>query len=236
MCGRFVRKSTITVIEDEFDIYEVQWAFEPSYNIAPSQDIACVVGNGGNRLVKFRWGLVPFWANDPSIGYKMINARAETLTQKKSFARAFKTQRCLIVADGFYEWRKLADGKSKVPMYIHLRVGRPFGLAGLYEKWKSKDGMMLQTCTIITTQPNELMMPIHNRMPVIIAPNDRNVWLDKEIQDPGVLMPMLRPYASDRMEAYSVSKRVNSPSYNETDCIEPLNAEGQQEQESKKGD
>jgi putative SOS response-associated peptidase YedK len=228
LCGRFVRKSTITVIEDEFDIYEVQWAFEPSYNIAPSQDIACVIGNGGNRLVKFRWGLVPFWAEDPSIGYKMINARAETLAQKKSFARVFKTQRCLVVADGFYEWRKLTDGKRKIPMYVHLRADRPFGFAGLYENWKSKDGKLLQTCTIITTQPNELMMSIHNRMPAIITPNERNVWLNKEIQDPEVLMPLLRPYDSTRMEAYMVSTRVNSPSYNEPDCIEPVR-NGQQE-------
>jgi len=221
MCGRFVRKSTITVIEDEFDIYEVQWASEPSYNIAPGQDIACVIGNGGNRLVKFRWGLVPFWADDPSIGYKMINARAETLAEKRSFARPFKSRRCLIVADGFYEWRKLADGKRKVPMYVHLRAGRPFGLAGLYENWKGKDGTTLQTCTIITTSPNELMAPIHNRMPAIIAPDERKIWLDKEIQDPAILVPLLKPYESRAMEAYPVSKRVNSPSYNEPDCIEP---------------
>ncbi len=225
MCGRFVRKSTITVIEDEFDIYEVQWAFEPSYNIAPSQDVACVIGNGGNRLVKFRWGFVPFWADDPSIGYKMINARAETVAEKKSFARAFKKQRCLVVADGFYEWRKLADGKRKIPMYVHLSEERPFGFAGLYENWKSKDGAVLQTCTIITTQPNELMAPIHNRMPVIIAPEKRKIWLDRDIQDPGRLMPLLAPYNAAEMELHEVSKRVNSPSYNEPDCIRPASNE-----------
>jgi putative SOS response-associated peptidase YedK len=222
MCGRFVRKSTITIIEDEFDIYERQWAFEPSYNIAPGQDIACVVGNGGNRLAKFRWGLVPFWAKDPSIGYKMINARAETVAQKRSFARAFKKQRCLVVADGFYEWQKLADGKRKIPMYVHLLAERPFGFAGLYENWRSEDGTVLQTCTIITTSPNEIMMPIHNRMPVIIAPEKRSVWLNTEIQDPNVLMPLLAPYDSQKMEAYAVSKRVNSPTYNEPDCIKAV--------------
>jgi putative SOS response-associated peptidase YedK len=227
VCGRFVRKSTITVIEDEFDIYEVQWASEPSYNIAPSQDIACVIGNGGNRLVRFRWGLVPFWADDPSIGYKMINARAETLTQKKSFVRAFKKQRCLVVADGFYEWRKLVDGKRKIPMYIHLHAERPFGFAGLYENWKSKDGKILQTCTIITTRANELMASIHNRMPAIIAPDVRGLWLDKEVQDPDVLMPLLEPYDSTQMEAYEVSRKINSPSYNEPDCIEPVRNEQQ---------
>jgi putative SOS response-associated peptidase YedK len=228
MCGRFVRKSTITIIEDEFDIYEVQWAFEPSYNIAPSQDIACVIGNGGNRLAKFRWGLVPFWAEDPAIGYKMINARAETVAQKKSFARALRKQRCLVVADGFYEWRKLADGKRKIPMYVHLKADRPFGFAGLYENWKSKDGMVLQTCTIITTQPNALMAPIHNRMPVIIAPEKRKIWLDREIQDASILMPLLAPYDANEMEAYEVSKRVNSPSFNDPDCIRHAsNEEGQ---------
>ncbi len=228
MCGRFVRKSTITVIEDEFDIYEVQWASEPSYNIAPSQDVACVIGNGGNRLVKFRWGLVPFWAKDPSIGYKMINARAETLAQKRSFARSFKKQRCLVVADGFYEWRKLDEGKRKVPMYVHLREERPFGLAGLYENWKAKDGTILQTCTIITTRPNELMMPIHNRMPAIIASGERNIWLDKDVQDPDILMPLLTPYDSREMGAYVVSRNVNSPTYNEPDCIKPASNEEQQ--------
>lgn len=225
MCGRFVRKSTITIIEDEFDIYEVQWAFEPSYNIAPSQDVACVIGNGGNRLVKFRWGLVPFWAEDPSIGYKMINARAETVAQKRSFARAFKKQRCLVVADGFYEWRKLADGKRKMPMYVHLHEDRPFGFAGLYENWKSKEGTILQTCTIITTPPNELMSSIHNRMPAIIAPEMRQIWLDSEVQDVDRLMPLLAPYDSGKMEAYEVSKKVNSPTYNEPDCIKPASKE-----------
>ncbi|UCD19949.1 MAG: SOS response-associated peptidase [candidate division WOR-3 bacterium] len=229
MCGRFVRKSTITIIEDEFDIYEVQWASEPSYNIAPSQDVACVVGDGGNRLVKFRWGLVPFWADDPSIGYKMINARSETLTQKKSFARAFRTQRCLVVADGFYEWRKLADGKRKMPMYIHLRDDRPFGFAGLYENWKGKDGTVLQTCTIITTPPNELMASIHNRMPAIIAVDQRNMWLNREIDDPELLMPLLAPYPAKGMEAYEVSKKVNSPSYNEPDCMKPATEEDEQQ-------
>ena len=228
MCGRFVRKSTITVIEDEFDIYEVQWAFEPSYNIAPSQDIACVIGNGGNRLVKFRWGLVPFWADDPSIGYKMINARAETVAEKKSFARAFKKQRCLVVADGFYEWKKLAEGKRKMPMYVHLRGDRPFGFAGLYENWKSKDGEILRTCTIITTRANELMAPIHNRMPVIIRPDDRKLWLDTSAQDPDMLLPLLEPFSSADLEVYTVSKKVNSPSYNEPDCIAPVQDEQQE--------
>jgi putative SOS response-associated peptidase YedK len=155
----------------------------------------------------------------------MINARAETVAQKRSFARAFKKQRCLVVADGFYEWRKLADGKRKMPMYVHLREDRPFGFAGLYENWKSKEGTILQTCTIITTPPNELMSAIHNRMPAIIAPEMRQIWLDSAVQDVDRLMPLLAPYDSGKMEAYEVSKKVNSPSYNEPDCVKPASKE-----------
>ena len=229
MCGRFVRKCSLDEIKDEFDVFEIQWAWEPSYNVAPGQDIAGIINDGKNVLTTFRWGLIPWWAKEESIGYKMINARAETVAQKRSFSRAFKKQRCLVVADGFYEWRKLADGKRKVPMYVHLHEDRPFGFAGLYENWKGKDGTVLQTCTIITTQPNELMIPIHNRMPVIIAREQRKVWLDKEIDDPGILMPMLSPYAAKDMDAYEVSKKVNSPSYNEPDCIRPAKEDEKQQ-------
>lgn len=222
MCGRFVRKSTITVIEDEFDIYEIQWASEPTYNIAPGQDIACVVKNGGNRLIACRWGFIPFWAEDESVGYKMINARAETLAEKRSFSRAFRQHRCLIVADGFYEWRKLEDKKFKIPYYFHLRSGRPFGFAGLYGTWKSKDGKVITTCTIVTTKPNKLMMPIHNRMPAIIRREHRDVWLDKDEHNQEVLLPLLAPYSTEEMAAYEVSRLVNSPKYNEPDCIKPV--------------
>jgi putative SOS response-associated peptidase YedK len=222
MCGRFVRKSTITVIEDEFDIYEIQWASEPSYNIAPGQDVACVAANGGNRLIKCRWGFIPFWAEDESVGYKMINARAETLAQKRSFSRAFQQHRCLVVADGFYEWKKHEDTKFKVPYYFHLRSDRPFGFAGLYGTWKSKDGKVLTTCTIVTTKPNRLMIPIHNRMPAIIPPEQRAMWLDRDIQDSDVLLPLLQPYAAEEMEMYEVSRAVNSPKRDDPDCIKPV--------------
>lgn len=220
MCGRFVRKSTITEIGNEFDILEVAWDGPPSYNIAPTQDVACVVGNGKNRLVAMRWGLVPSWASDPTIGDRMINARSETIAEKKSFARAFKNQRCLVVADGFYEWR--ASQGRKEPIYVRLKSGRPFGFAGLYDHWKAPDGSVLSTCTIITTEPNELLKTIHNRMPVIIPADERKVWLDSRTQDPGVLMPLLRSFDAQAMEVYPVSLAVNSPKFNSPDCIKPL--------------
>jgi putative SOS response-associated peptidase YedK len=228
MCGRFVRKCSVDEIKSEFGAVacpegEIKWAFEPSYNVAPMQNVLGVINNeGANRIASFRWGLVPFWAKDASIGNRMINARAETLTEKPAFSRIFKNQRCLIVADGFYEWKKL-DEKSKMPMYIHLRANRPFGLAGLYSTWKSpKDGSVLTTCTIITTTPNELLAPIHDRMPAIIAREHRNAWLDGGISDPQALMPLLKPYDSKDMEAYEVSRRVNKPEYNRPDCVKPF--------------
>lgn len=220
MCGRFVRKSTLTEISDEFDIYEVQWAWEPSYNIAPGEDIACVINNGKNILAACRWGLVPWWAKDPQIGYKMINARAETLTQKRTFTRPFQEHRCLIVADGFYEWRTVE--KRKYPVYVHLRSERPFGLAGLYDRWKSPEGKVITSCTIITTRPNRIIEPIHNRMPVIIPPEDRALWLDKNVHDPQELMPLLQPCKDDEMVAYNVSPKVNSPKFNQPSCIKPV--------------
>jgi putative SOS response-associated peptidase YedK len=219
MCGRFVRKSTITEISNEFDVFEVAWEAPPSYNIAPTQDVACVIRNGKNRLVAMRWGLVPFWAEDPSIGNRMINARVETITEKKSFAPAFKSRRCLIVADGFYEWRTVQGRKE--PIYISLRSGKPFGLAGLYDNWKAPDGTILVTCTIITTEPNELLRAIHSRMPAIIAPDSRLTWLDKDTQDPGTLLPLLKPFDAAALQAYPVSTAVNSPKFNTPECIKP---------------
>lgn len=222
MCGRFVRKSTLTEIKDEFDIVEIQWAWEPSYNIAPGQEIAAVTGNDGNILVSLRWGLIPFWAKDEQIGYKMINARSETVAEKRTFAQSLKKRRCLIVADGFYEWQKEEDKKVKIPMYITLKSKRPFGFAGLYDTWKSKDGTVIRSCTIITTKPNELLEPIHNRMPVIIPTTDRPVWLDRSIEDPQQLLPLLKPYPSSDMIAYQISRQVNSPKNNSPEIIKPL--------------
>jgi len=220
MCGRFVRKSTITEISNEFDVFEVAWDAPPSYNIAPTQDVACVVRNGKNRLVAMRWGLVPFWADDPAIGNRMINARVETIAEKKSFARPFKSQRCLIIADGFYEWRTVQGRKE--PIYICLRSGKPFGLAGLYDNWKAPDGTLLSTCTIITTVPNELLKTIHNRMPAIIDKDHRATWLDKDIEDSRTLLSLLKPFDAAALQAYPVSTAVNSPKFNTPECIKPV--------------
>lgn len=218
MCGRFVRKSTLTEITDEFEIYDVEWVWEPSYNIAPGQNVACVTRNGRNKLVSLRWGLIPPWADNPEIGYRMINARAETLTQKQTFARAFERQRCLVVADGFYEWRK--EGEKKTPVYFHMRDARPFGFAGIYELWQPKDGPPVASCTIITTRANQLVAPTHDRMPVIIGRQDRLSWLDPGT-DVKQLDRLLRPYDSKDMVGYAVSTRVNSPRFNDPELIKP---------------
>ncbi len=222
MCGRFVRKSSLTEIADEFVIDEIQWAWEPSYNIAPGQDIAVIIRDGKNQLVACRWGLIPWWAKDETIGYKMINARAETLAEKRSFSKPFKTQRCLIIADGFYEWQKHGEGAKKTPIYVHLRSGKPFSFAGIYDRWKEKNDKKILSCTIITTEPNSLLKPIHNRMPVIIEPDFRDLWLDRDMQDTDQLAQLLKPYESGAMEAYEVSSIVNSPKNNRPELIKPV--------------
>jgi putative SOS response-associated peptidase YedK len=220
MCGRFVRKSTIEIIAKEFEVKRVSCDLKPSYNIAPGDNLAVIIDDGANYLIQLRWGLIPSWAKDPSIGNKMINARAETLSEKPSFKAAFRKRRCLIVADGFYEWRK--DGRVKTPVYIRLKSERPFGFAGLYDSWTSPEGKEISTCTIITTGPNELMKPIHDRMPVIIPKAQEALWLDSSIQDERLLFPVLKPYDSQEMEAYDVSQIVNSPKNNSPECIKPV--------------
>ncbi|TEU01220.1 MAG: SOS response-associated peptidase [Candidatus Stahlbacteria bacterium] len=222
MCGRFVFMSKTAMLIEEFGLDEIQWNFKPNYNIAPGQDVPGIVKNGKKFLEKFRWGFIPFWADDPSIGNRMINARAESVSEKRSFARAFRKRRCLVVADGFYEWRK--EGNIKIPMYFHLRSGRPFGFAGLYETWKSKDGQELTTCAIITTEPNELIRPVHNRMPAIIEKDKRKLWLDNAIQNPEDLLPLLKPYNVAEMEGYEVSRKVNSFKINSPECIKPVDS------------
>jgi len=219
MCGRFVQHSLFPEIVREFDIQQVDAEPSPSYNIAPTQDVAAVINDRMNRLIMCRWGLIPPWSKDPAIGSRMINARAETVADKPSFKKPFRYNRCLIVADGFYEWRK--EGSRKIPVYIRLRNGRPLGLAGLYNDWKPAEGETVRTCTIITTEPNSLLEPIHNRMPVIIPSGKNQLWLDPEVQDPERLTPLLIPYGSDLMEAYDVSTKVNSPANNSPSNIVP---------------
>jgi putative SOS response-associated peptidase YedK len=164
--------------------------------------------------------LIPSWADDPAIGARLINARAETVASKPSFRSAFRQRRCLIVADGFYEWQKL--DRRKQPHYIRLRDGSPFAFAGLWERWDHTGSEPIESCTIITTEPNSLVAPLHNRMPVVLPRDDYAVWLDPEVQKADVLEPLLRPYAAKPMMAYPVSLRVNNPSHDSAECTEPL--------------
>lgn len=223
MCGRFTLFLSIAEITDEFEVYDVDWVQEPSYNIAPGQDIAGILKKDGNRsLTTLRWGLIPHWAKEENIGYRMINARAETLTQKPTFSRPFKTQRCIIPANGFYEWKQDIVTRRKTPFYISLRSDKPMGFAGLYDIWTSKEGKLITSCTIITTKPNDVLGQLHNRMPAILEPNSREMWLDKSIQEPRELIPLLKPYEATEMTVYEVSKMVNSTKFNGPDCIKPV--------------
>src|SRR5512136_1289526 len=175
MCGRFTLVSPYVAVTERFHA-AAPLDLRPRYNIAPGQDVFCVIRDGENRIERLRWGLIPFWAKDPAIGNRLINARAETVAEKPSFKSAFAKRRCLVVADGFYEWRPA--GKRKVPVYICLKSKKPFGFAGLYETWKTPEGNELRTCTIVTTEANDLVRPIHDRMPVILSGGVEDRWLD----------------------------------------------------------
>ena len=210
MCGRFVLQSAVEIISQIFKLGRIDMALTPRYNIAPSQEIAIVLEESGTRsLAACRWGLVPNWAKDLSEGHKMINARAETVAEKPSFRQSFLRHRCLVVADGFYEW-KSAGGKKK-PVYVRLKSGKPMGFAGMFNRWTGPDGKQVCTSTIITTGANDLLKPVHDRMPVITSPDRYDLWLDPGVQDPDRLLPVLKPCPSGILEMYEVSPRVNAP-------------------------
>jgi putative SOS response-associated peptidase YedK len=218
MCGRYTLRTPIDVLAEGFEIQEYPSSITPNYNVAPTQEVAAVVEeNEMRKLEMFHWGLIPSWAKDPSIGNKMINARAETVSEKPSFRSAFKKRRCLILADGFYEWQKTDDGKQ--PYHIKMQDDSPFAFAGLWEIWKDEEE--IRSCTIITTAANDLMDEIHHRMPVILPPDDYDMWLDPDFDENEPLTSLLKPYSSDKMEAYIVSRRVNKPSNNEPSVVEP---------------
>ena len=222
MCGRYTLKAGGQELSDLFGLSE-EPKIEPRYNIAPTQQIAVVLenaSNGGRALEMMHWGLIPSWAKDPSIGSRMINARAETVSDKPSYRSAFKRRRCLIVADGFYEWKKTEDGKQ--PYYLRLGSGGPFGFAGLWEGWSMEGGEETRSATIITTEPNEVAAEVHNRMPVILPPDMYDAWLEPENDDREELLSMLAPYPAEEMEAYPVSKRVNRPANDEPGVLEPV--------------
>ena len=224
MCGRFALLAPGESLAEQFLLDSIL-ALTPRYNIAPTQPVTAVRLNPHSQNREWtvlHWGLIPSWAKDMKFSSRMINARAETVADKPAFRAAFKRRRCLIPADGFYEWQKLNGRKQ--PMYIHARDGRPLALAGLWESWQSADGSEIESCTIVTTEPNELMAPIHNRMPVIIEPEDYSMWLDPGPQ-PADALHLLRPYPAAKMAAYPVSSLVNSPRNDNPKCIEAVTGE-----------
>ncbi|MCY7321824.1 MAG: SOS response-associated peptidase [Phormidesmis sp. CAN_BIN36] len=220
MCGRFSQSLIGEAIAEAFQLVETpDW--RPRYNIAPTQMIpAIVAAEGGDRQFKsLRWGLIPSWAKDPAIGAKLINARSETVTEKPSFRSAFKQRRCLILADGFYEWRKQSGKKQ--PFYFSLENGSPFAFAGLWERWHDLEDGRLETCTILTTEANPIVAQAHDRMPVILNRDRYDRWLDLS-QPAESVQSLLRPYDDTLMTAYPVSSSVNSARNDTPDCTTPL--------------
>ncbi len=218
MCGRFAQRSPARKIKQQFKVEEVPPLAE-RYNVAPAQPVLAVRESPDGREAGFlKWGLVPRWAKDSGIGSRLVNARSETVTEKPSFREAFKRRRCLVPMEGFYEWARRGDGKR--PFYFHMRDGEPFAVAGLWETWEG-DGGALETCTLLTTSANELLAGYHDRMPVIIRPEDYDLWLDAGVRGTELLLPLLRPYPREGMHAYAVSPVVNSPSHDGPRCVEP---------------
>ncbi|MDR3539433.1 MAG: SOS response-associated peptidase [Desulfosporosinus sp.] len=215
MCGRF-SFIDIEEIRERFQTEPID--IKPNYNVAPTQNVPAILPN--HQLALFRWGLIPFWAKDPSIGNKLINARAETVDEKPSFKHSLQRKRCLIVVDGFYEWKK--EGTTKKPYRITLGSKEIFGFAGLWDTWKSPAGDIVNSCSIITTTPNNLMAPIHNRMPVILSRESEQLWLNQSIVESSLLKSLLVPYPANLMMAYEVSTLVNSPRNNGPECIVPV--------------
>ncbi len=222
MCGRFTLQSPSDVLADLFDVDDVP-GLEPRYNIAPTQTVVALragMDDEPRELAFFRWGLIPFFAKDMKMGARMINARSETVASKPSFRAAFKRRRCLIPADGFYEWRKVAD--DKIPFHIGFGDGSALAMAGLFERWKNPDGNVVESCTILTTEPNPEMAPIHDRMPVILGPEDWDLWLDPGVESRQLLEPLFSPWAGTKLVPVPVSKHVNSPRNDDINCVLPI--------------
>jgi len=222
MCGRFTLRSPAAAVAEQFALPEVP-PLAPRFNIAPSQPVAVVrlapnTPQPRRELVLLRWGLIPAWAKDPAVGNRMINARAETAAEKPAYRVAFRQRRCLLPADGFYEWQ--GAGRRKQPYFIHFRDDRLFAFAGLWESWQGADGSYIESCSLLTTEPNELLRPIHNRMPVILAPNSYGPWLDPTAPA-DTLAPLTPPYPADEMAAEPIGTRVNNPARDDPQCIEP---------------
>jgi putative SOS response-associated peptidase YedK len=221
MCGRFTLTVNPEETQETFSSFNFPQKFAPRFNIAPTQPVMAIPNDDQNTADFFVWGLIPMWAKDPSIGNKLINARGETLEEKPAFRGSLKYKRCLILADGFYEWKATPGKKVKTPFFIHMKDRKPFAFAGLWDSWNSPDGSLVKSCTIITTEPNELTGIIHNRMPVILHPRDYARWLDPSPQTPDQLKPLIKPFPADLMDAYPVSTLVNTPANDIPDLVVP---------------
>lgn len=221
MCGRFTLKTSPAALQAELNLL-VGHELAPRFNVAPSQRVAVVTNHGDRKVELFRWGLIPSWAKEASIGNRMINARAETLAEKPSYRTPLKKRRCLVLADGFYEWK--TDGKRKTPVYIQMASQRPFAFAGLWETWRNERDEIVPTCTIITTTPNPFMSRYHDRMPVILPPDRFAQWLSPDPTEANVLLPLLTPWEGEPLQAHYVSTLVNSPANDRPECMDPLEA------------
>lgn len=224
MCGRYSLKADIAQLAMRFEFAADDVVHKPAYNIAPTQQVLTVTNDGERHAEYMRWGLIPFWAKDKKIGYRMINARGETVAEKPSFRTALRKRRCLILADGFYEWQKLG-GKQKRPMRITLKSEEPFAFAGLWETWQDPEGELVKSCTIITTTANEYLSPIHHRMPVILPQEQESFWLDTSVEDPLALSSAIATYPADAMDAFEVSTLVNNTRNTGPEVMSPVAAE-----------
>src|SRR5262245_49497268 len=220
MCGRYGLTVDTSKLQERFDTSNTLPDLEPRYNIAPTQKLPVIVRHSPNAMALMQWGLIPSWSKEPQVSYSTINARAENLLKSSVYKKPFQRQRCLVPASGFYEWQQTSAGKQ--PFYIHVQDTVLFAFAGLYDIWRDKHGHELHSYTIITTTPNDLVAPIHNRMPVILRRDDENVWLDQDA-DQARLLSLLMPYSAEEMSAYRVSTWVNSPSNDAPQALEPLN-------------
>ncbi len=222
MCGRFTLYAKGEILAEEFGV-PASGVAAPRYNIAPTQDVAAVRASpsgGGREIARLRWGLVPSWAKDPAIGNRLINARSETVREKPSFRNAFRRRRCLIPASGFYEWQRKERGKQ--PFHVRMRDGRVFAFAGVWDRWEGPEGVVVESCAILTTGANAVLAPIHDRMPVILGRAEYDRWLDPALADANSLAPLLAPFPPEGMTVYAVSPRVNAPSNDDEACVAPI--------------
>ena len=220
MCGRYTLISNISELQGRFGFVMEPAEVKPRFNIAPTQQVLTVVNEGERRSELMRWGLVPSWAKDIKIGSRMINAVSETAATKPAFRSAFRRRRCLVLADGFFEWRK--EGKKRFPMYFTPKSGEPMAFAGLWENWKSPDGEWIRSCSILTTAANSFIEPIHNRMPVILSAETEPLWLDPLTETPDTLEPLLLPAPPELLDVREVSTTVNNVRNDNPDCVAPL--------------